>query len=69
METLYEKLSQYHNLDVYPMHMPGHKRNTRLMSDNGGEKANLAAASLLDITEIDGFDNLGAPEDLSLIHI
>ncbi len=41
-----------------PMHMPGHKRNAALAPYLQG----LGAA--LDITEIEGFDNLHAPEDL-----
>ena len=72
MEELYEKLSKYHRLDIYPMHMPGHKRNTAMMSENElsvndietGIYMGLAAACQLDITEIDGFDNLGAPESI-----
>lgn len=76
METLYDKLSNYHNLDIYPMHMPGHKRNVALMtekepmaedeheSENEPCASGLAAACLMDITEIDGFDNLSAPEDI-----
>ncbi len=63
METLYEKLLTYHTLDIYPMHMPGHKRNASLMGIAEGEQAlSLASVSQIDITEIDGFDNLGAPE-------
>lgn len=41
-----------------PMHMPGHKRNALLAP----YLAQLGA--VLDITEIDGFDNLHAPEGL-----
>ena len=47
---LYEKLRVYANGDVYPFHMPGHKR--------------FGSADLpygIDITEIDGFDNLHEP--------
>ena len=44
---LYEKLKAYASSDAYPFHMPGHKR----IQVNG-----LSAA--IDITEIDGFDNL-----------
>ena len=66
MDELYEKLSEYHTLDIYPMHMPGHKRNPDVMggTKETGELTGLSAACLLDITEIEGFDNLGAPEDL-----
>ena len=48
---LYEKLKVYANSDVYPFHMPGHKR--------------IGATALpygIDITEIDGFDNLHEPQ-------
>lgn len=46
---LYKELVNYSNLDYYPFHMPGHKRN---VSDF------LKDAYAIDITEIDGFDNL-----------
>lgn len=45
---LLEILRQYHDSGACPMHMPGHKR-----ADLGGE-----LPWQLDITEIDGFDNL-----------
>lgn len=45
---LHDKLS---TLDKYPFHMPGHKRNAKF-GITGSE---------IDITEIDGFDNLHAP--------
>lgn len=38
-------------LDTYPFHMPGHKRNKKF-GITGSE---------IDITEIDGFDNLHCP--------
>ena len=38
-----------------PMHMPGHKRNTALADYLKALRADL------DITEIDGFDDLHAP--------
>lgn len=50
-----DKLSQNNKI---PMHMPGHKRNTALapyLKRLGAE---------LDITEIDGFDNLHAPSGI-----
>lgn len=55
METLYEKLKKLAESDVLPMHMPGHKRNW-LFSD--------LLPYEMDITEIDGFDNLHAPEGI-----
>ena len=42
------------NNDLYPFHMPGHKRNKNFN----------IPASEIDITEIDGFDNLHSPTDL-----
>lgn len=50
MDRLYEKLMAYQREDYYPMHMPGHKRNTKLMQ--------MGNPYTLDITEIEGFDNL-----------
>lgn len=44
---------------VLPMHMPGHKRNPALWSS-----PELAALLPFDITEIEGFDNLQAPQGL-----
>ena len=32
-ESLYEKLKIYGKSDAYPFHMPGHKRNTKLMKE------------------------------------
>ena len=56
MERLYKELAAYGQGDVYPFHMPGHKRN--MFSTDGEfplEK---------DITEITGFDNLHHPEGI-----
>lgn len=47
---LYQALSAYAESDFYPFHMPGHKRNPA-----SGEMADFYQ---IDITEIDGFDNL-----------
>ena len=56
MEHLYQELLRYGQGEDYPYHMPGHKR--RLFGE--------LPPSLfqMDITEIDGFDNLHAPEGL-----
>ena len=54
MERLYDKLVRYSKQDCYPMHMPGHKRNSELLSMVNPYK--------IDITEIEGFDNLHHPE-------
>lgn len=56
MGDLCEKLKSYAESDYYPYHMPGHKRRL------SGEV--LSAVSGLDITEIDGFDNLHEPSGL-----
>ena len=45
---LLEQLQEYDRSDVYPFHMPGHKRRIELGAD----------AYHLDITEVEGFDNL-----------
>ena len=52
MTDLYHKLLEYCGSDVYPFHMPGHKR--RGMDGPPPFR--------YDITEIDGFDNLHEPE-------
>lgn len=50
MGLLYDKLTEYRDSDFYGFHMPGHKRN---------EKFTGAALPYgIDITEIDGFDDL-----------
>lgn len=51
---LYDKLKKYYDSGIYPFHMPGHKRN----SVNGLNEIPYS----LDITEIDGFDNLHCAE-------
>lgn len=48
--SLAERLLQYSRSGVYPMHMPGHKRNSPFSW--------MAPFSAMDITEIPGFDNL-----------
>ena len=47
-ETIYTKLTQYAKSDAYPFHMPGHKRRVDWIKD----------IYQIDITEIDGFDDL-----------
>ena len=56
MNNLQEKLEKYYKEDYLPMHMPGHKRNIKLL----GEKLPYK----IDITEIDGFDDLHHAEGL-----
>ena len=50
MGNLQEKIGEYANKNYLPMHMPGHKRNIKLL----GEKLPYK----IDITEISGFDDL-----------
>ena len=56
MSELYESLRKYADSDCLPMHMPGHKRRM-------GEMGNPYS---VDITEIDGFDDLHHAEGLLL---
>lgn len=56
MEHLYKKLSAYGASDYYAFHMPGHKRNMELMRTR--------LPYNIDITEIDGFDDLHHAEGL-----
>ena len=58
MGELYRKLRTYSKTDYYPYHMPGHKR--RLYGELPPQIMNI------DITEINGFDNLHAPEEILL---
>lgn len=53
MSSLLHSFSRLTEEDIYPFHMPGHKRN---MSGHV-----LQAAYQLDITEIEDFDNLHSP--------
>ena len=58
MEGILQQLSEYAASEVYPFHMPGHKRNAEsVRGDFPFER---------DITEIEGFDNLHHPEDILL---
>lgn len=54
--SLYKKLNKLHDSDEYPFHMPGHKR-----MDRAGIPGGMAH---LDITEIEGFDNLHHAEGI-----
>lgn len=55
---LLARLAAYCASDALPMHMPGHKRNRQALQ--------LPEPVDIDITEIDGFDNLHGAEDLLL---
>lgn len=52
--SIVQELNDYKKKDIYPFHMPGHKR--RLAPSTA-----LKDAYEIDITEIDGFDNLHVP--------
>ncbi len=55
---LLERLSTYAASDAYPFHMPGHKRQVRMGITSFPNPFSV------DITEIDGFDNLHHAEDI-----
>ena len=57
---LLERLTEYAGSDAYPFHMPGHKR--REIPD--GIPGGFPDPSGIDITEIDGFDNLHHAEGI-----
>lgn len=61
--TLAESLAAYADSDCYPFHMPGHKRRLTEMLPDFPEAVAKGRARL-DITEIDGFDNLHDPEGI-----
>lgn len=55
-QHLYDRLAEYAGSDFYPYHMPGHKR--RAHGKLPGEWIDM------DITEIEGFDDLHHPEEI-----
>ena len=55
-QSLLEKLQKYGESDFYPFHMPGHKRRDF--------REKFPNPYRIDITEIDGFDNLHHPEGI-----
>ena len=62
-ERLISRLKAYNEMDMYPFHMPGHKR---LAGAEDGEMGELEFPNpfTVDITEIEGFDNLHHPEGI-----
>ena len=56
--SLYSKLIEYGQSDYYPYHMPGHKRGNNVDKSLTWSKDPLAYIRSMDITEIEGFDNL-----------
>ena len=63
---LYEKLREYCSSDAYPFHMPGHKRNPEMIRELLGGVSGEGMPYQIDITEIDGFDNLHHAEEILL---
>lgn len=58
-DLLISRLKRYADSDACPFHMPGHKRQTQ-----EGMRAEFPDPFAIDITEIDGFDNLHHPEGI-----
>lgn len=56
MGTLYDRLKQYSDSDYYGFHMPGHKRSPKFRDSK--------IPYSLDITEIEGFDDLHHAEGI-----
>ena len=56
---MYNEIKSYLTQDIYPFHMPGHKRNQAFLPPNLLE---------LDMTEISGMDILSSPEEGGIIH-
>ena len=53
---LCDRINEYTSSGVYPMHMPGHKRNTELLQQGLPYE--------LDVSEIHGFDSLNDPQGI-----
>ena len=60
-ELLVNRLKAYADTDMYPFHMPGHKR---LNGGGASELFRFPNPFQIDITEIEGFDNLHHPEGI-----
>ena len=58
-QDLYDRLCAYSRSDYYPFHMPGHKRDSSWLSACVPQDP-----YRIDITEIDGFDNLHHAEGI-----
>ena len=54
--NIIDKFNDYINDKHYSFHMPGHKENKKFLDLFGAEK--------IDITEIDGFDDLHNPTSI-----
>lgn len=64
MSELYNQLKQLNIENQYPFHMPGHKRQMPDFLKSQEEYKWLYEIYQMDITEIDGFDNLAKPAGL-----
>ena len=64
--TLYETLISYCSSDAYPFHMPGHKRRVAAFCDPSASFCDPSNRDpfYIDLTEIDGFDNLHHAEGI-----
>ena len=60
MSKFVEKLIENSESDMYPMHMPGHKRRTLKFEPDD----TLSQIRAIDISEIQGFDDLNRPEGI-----
>lgn len=60
---LFDKLNEYRDNGKYPLHMPGHKRESKLFERNEVIMHSVDPYDI-DITEIEGFDNLHHPEGI-----
>lgn len=56
MGKLYNELENYNKQNYCPLHMPGHKRNEELLGNK--------LPYNIDITEINGFDDLHHPQGI-----
>jgi arginine decarboxylase len=56
-DSLERRLNALADSDIYPFHMPGHKRNPEFARE-------YSAVYRMDITEIEGFDNLHHPQGI-----
>ncbi|MBR6725473.1 MAG: amino acid decarboxylase, partial [Clostridia bacterium] len=59
MKTFFQKQIEQITSSSIPMHMPGHKRNVELLGND--------LPYLIDLTEIDGADDLHDPEEGGII--
>lgn len=55
-KAMYQLLEEYDKQNIYPFHMPGHKRNAKVVENYFPVRQ--------DITEISGFDNLHHPQGI-----